>query len=194
MILLSPNAINALKAEKVDYFYLLAIRDSSNSILYAETTLSHDISMEGVDYQAHDRVIYIDPPTVATLVDRGQFKVVFDDSNDDMNSTYLGETLVGKQLEVHISFFNPDGLPYTSISDALLLYRGPIDTFVKEIDNSELGSNVLTITAGSPLINLDDKRFIYVSKDFIRARNPKDSCADFVRTSSSNVSLRWGKL
>jgi hypothetical protein len=194
MINLSANAQAVMSSQDPEFFYFIAIRGPLGNVLYAESTLSSEIVISGVTYSSNNRLTYIDPPTVASNVDRGQFKVVFADEDDSMTSTFLGETLVGKTLEVYLGFFDEEGLPLTSISDALMIFKGMIDTFAKEIENSELGTNTLAVTAGSNFINLDEKKFVYVSKDFIRARHAKDSCADFVRVSGSSVSLRWGKI
>lgn len=85
------------------------------------------------------------------------------------------------------------GQPYLDAMDTFSAYKGRIESCAYDIDTRELGQVKLTITGSSPIVNLDQKRSIYLSRDYIRKQNGTDSCCDQIYEGSGMITLKWGK-
>jgi hypothetical protein len=89
---------------------------------------------------------------------------------------------------------NPDNrLPLTTLTDTLLIYRGKINGASYLIQTEEIGEVILQVTGASPMADLNLKKSIYLSRDYIRNKNPNDACCDMIYAGSGTLGLRWGR-
>jgi hypothetical protein len=85
------------------------------------------------------------------------------------------------------------GQPYLNSSDTFIVYKGRVESVSYAIDTQEIGEAKINITGSSPIVNLDQKNSIYLSRDYIRKQNASDSCCDQIFEGSGTLSLKWGK-
>jgi hypothetical protein len=143
-------------------------------------------------------LVSADPPQQSTTVDREQYKVSLADP-EFLLGDIAEANLVGKRLFVHLAIIDPTtGLPLLGqdnegVADAFNIYTGSIDGGAYDIDTRELGESLFQVTGVSPILSLEMKSGIYLSKDAVRQRNPNDSCCDSLYDGSAAVVLKWGK-
>lgn len=192
-IILSSNVATVFANPPVTHFHLLRIYDDT-STLKAITSYAGDVTMsDGVTYVADGTLKYADPPSISSTVDRELFRVQLADPSRSLAA--LAETgLTGKRLELRVAFYSTQSdTLLTNIADTFLVYRGYADGFVYNVDVGEVGEVILELTGTSPMADLDLKKGIYFSKDFVRGRNLKDSAADMVYSGSGALQLKWGR-
>lgn len=191
---LSQNIKNQLAAGTLDIFYLVRIYETDGTVLFSSTTNPFDIQLsDGRSFEANGAILSIDPPQLTTTVDREQYKISIADASL-VQSNLAQSGLVGKQIEVLAGFNNGDtGVPFENAADTITLYRGRVDSVAYKITTEILGERILVITGTSPMLALDMKKGIYLSRDFIRQRNINDSCCDDIYEGGSSVVLKWGK-
>jgi hypothetical protein len=85
------------------------------------------------------------------------------------------------------------GQPYLNASDTFIVYKGRVESVAYAIDTQEIGEAKINITGSSPIVNLDQKNAIYLSRDYIRKQNASDSCCDQIFEGSGTLALKWGK-
>jgi hypothetical protein len=191
---LSPNIIAALSASIENAFYLLRLYVKGGSTLLTSTSHYANVTLSnGITFTANDLLLTVDPPQLSTTVDRSQFKVILAD-NEILQGAIADAGLLGKRMEVYIGFINPaNGLPFTNVEDTFLAYRGLIDSAGYKISTGSVGESQFVITGSSPLISLDMKKGILLSRDSIRQRNINDACCDQINEGSSGYTIKWGK-
>jgi hypothetical protein len=198
----SSTIKSVLSFDNIEGFYLLRITDVDGSVIFSSTTHYTDITLSNNNtYFSDGLILSIDPPQLSSTVDREQYKIVLIDPTFSQSSK-LDTTLLGKVLETRIGFVNnnniaasetPLGQPFTNVNDTFVLYKGRVDSVAYEIDANELGEVKLAITGSSPLINLDQKNGIYISRESIRAANSSDTSCDETYQGSGVITLKWGK-
>lgn len=200
MILFSPNLVYVFQNSPIEHFYLLKIWryvDGVEEVVERCTTTGFDLLMTpegGGDpelYEANNRLVGLDTPQSNSTVDREQFKVVISD-NEFAAGPYLENGLIGCKAEARIGFFK-DGVPLTDMADTILSYAGRVDGVGYLVKTEEQGEGLLEITCASPMADLEMKKGVFLSKDFVRGRNPSDSSCDQIYGGSSAVSMKWGK-
>jgi hypothetical protein len=197
----SSTIKSVLSFDNIEGFYLLRVTDIDGSVIFSSTTHYADITLSNNNtYFSDGLILSVDPPQLTSTVDREQYKIVLVDPTFSQASK-LDTTLLGKVLETRIGFINnisiggtPIGQPFTNIDDTFVLYRGRVDSVAYEIDANELGEVKMVITGASPLVNLDQKNGVYISREVIRANNGSDTCCDEVYQGSGVITLKWGKV
>jgi len=194
MLTFSPKVVSIIASGKGEAFYLLHILNGNGSLYRASTTHFNSMTMaNGITYAADDFIVNVDPPKLDTTVDREQYKITLADANF-RTAADAENGMVGKRVEARIGFIDPDnGLPLTTMADTLCVYRGRLDGISATIETSEFGESTFVISCGSPMMSLDMKKGVYLSRDFVRSKYPTDSCCDKVYTGSGQIIFKWGK-
>ena len=191
---LSANVAPLLIAGTAEMILLVRIYDKNNTVIFTSTTFYEDVTLSnGYVYAANGLIVGADPQQLSTTVDREQYKISIADPSF-LQGPLLEAGLTGARLEVRLGFINPaTGLPFTAETDTFILYRGRIDNAGYKISTEEYGESILQISGASPLLSLDTKRGLLLSKDAARQRNSNDSCCDQIYEGSSAITLKWGK-
>ena len=210
MIVLSDYNRNILKSNRASSIIFVTILGQDRSLLYAATTHFQAIdipttllfkgiavkSLTGVpitvaSHSADGSLIGLQAPKLATAVDREQYTLtVSDTALLSRAAEHAG--LVGCTLKV-TAIFTTDGTISLLPDNLLVVYSGRITGTTHKRNTVEHGETILTIVAGSPMYNLDQKSGIYFSAPKVRARLREDSCADRVYVSSRGFALHWGR-
>jgi hypothetical protein len=176
----------------VNYCVALKIFDDE-VLLKAITSYFYDLTIDGVEYQSNSSLLAVDPLNVSTAVDSSEFKFQLADP-DFLEGPYIESNYVGKEVEIYLVFIDPDtDEPLTNLEDVFLVYSGYGNKTEYLIDSSASGEVVLQITCSNPMADLDHKKAMYLSKDFVRGRNPLDESCDQVYSGSGRLQLKWGK-
>ena len=188
MIVLPAELKNILEAGAEETFYAARIWHRGSSLnLWTGTTHYTTVELNGVTYDDSTPIIKVDNVQIVSSVDRSLYAITIGDTSPlvgDLSSTGL----VGKLLEVRLGFIDPaTELP---IAFSIVAYRGLIDSISYEIVDA---SEALKIGAASPMNDLGMKKFIYLTKETIRKRNPRDSSCDMITKGSIQSSQNWGK-
>jgi hypothetical protein len=114
---------------------------------------------------------------------------------------YFETGLVGRKVNVYYGFFNTldvelggalPGQPLTALEDIALVYRGLIDSHGYTISADD--EIEVVIECSSPVANLDAKKVMISSKDYLRQIGmPNDTSFDQVYAGSKAIDLLWGK-
>jgi len=193
MITFSAAMITAMSTQPVDYFHMIKIVNELGAVTKAVTTHWANVLINSVTYLADGSLVRFDPPQITTTVDREQYKFILADPS--FNEAAATEaSLVGHRVEVRVGVLHATTKqPLTNLSDTLLVYAGRIDGASYNIKTDRIGESLLQITCASPLADLDMKRMLYCSRDFVRGRHPDDSSCDQVYGGSGVLALKWGK-
>lgn len=191
---LSANLQGILNANHIELFYLLRIYKQSGTSIVASTTYVRDLTMSnGITYAADDRLVNVDPPQLTTTVDREQYKITLADPDFSLGA-HAETGLVGSIMETRIGFIEPvSGLPFSSIADTFVVYKGKVDSVGYTVNTSEFGEANIQIIGVSPMLSLEMKKGLFLSRDYIRQQNINDSCCDQIYEGSTAVVLKWGK-
>jgi hypothetical protein len=155
---------------------------------------SNGIALADYNYFSDATLVTIDPPQMSTNVDREQYKITLADPMLE-KMTSVRNNLVGKVLEGRLGFVNHyTGTPYLEIADCPIVYKGRIDGASYLIKTNEFGESILQITGSSPMRNLDMKKSLFISRDFVRQRDATDSSCDQIYEGSGAITLKWGKI
>lgn len=191
-MLLSLNIRNVLANRPVDYFHCIKIIRPNNTIWKSITTLWHELTIDGVEYTPNS-IVAVDSPKMNTTVDREQFKFMLADPGL-YDAATIENNLMGYTVEIRLCFLHyQTKLPLTDLADTILIYRGRVDAVSYAIKTEEKGEIYIQIVCASPMSDLDLKKYIYLSKDSIRSRNPEDTCCDSIYGGSGQLLLKWGK-
>jgi len=190
MIELSANIQAALQSPVPKFFLLVRIFDEEE--VHINTT-THPAPIElsnGWEYQSDGILMSADPPRLTTTVDREQYKLHFADPQKVMGGL---TNWVGKEIDVRVGFLDPDGVPYTDAADTIVTYAGTVDGSAYKFSTGAQGESIFQLIGSSPMADLDQSKFVYLSRDFIRSRNINDTCCDTIYSGSNTISLKWGK-
>ena len=194
MIKISAAVQALLNQNIVSAFILVKIYIKPSTIIKSITTNSYDLTMsDGVTYLSNGELISIDPPQISTNVDREIFKIVLADPNF-AEGPYAESGYIGKSIEVRIGFLDRiTNEPLLSISNTFITYAGRIEGTSYNVKTQEQGEATLELSCSSPMSDLDFKKSIYLSRDFIRGRNANDVCCDSIYSGSGGLQLKWGR-
>lgn len=189
MITVTARMKELMEQVPMEPFYMVEI-----GTVYRTTSFYSDITLSDSRVFASDgKLVYLDPPRLSTSVDREQYKIQLADP-EFMLGAYADQGLTGMSVEVRAGFVDKlTNLPETNIENTLLIYGGTIDGTSYNTDVRIIGENLLSITCSSPMADLDMKKRIFLSKDFIRNRNPDDACCDQIYEGSGAIRLKWGR-
>ena len=192
---LSTNVASLLELGDTETLFLVRITDKEGEVVFSSTSYYDDVTLSnGYLYEANGMLVSADPPQLSTTVDREQYKVILSDP-EFMQGDNAENGLTGKRMEVRVGFIDPEsGLPFTEERDTFIVYRGRVDGASYRISTEEYGETLLQITGVSPILSLDMKKGIHLTKDAIRQRNPNDSSCDQMYEGSSTIILKWGKI
>jgi len=200
MLEFSSNIKKCLADDATEAFYLIRITNSTGGVFYSSTTHFMDVTLTpaGPTYTADSLILAVESPQLSSHIETNSYKVVLADPDYSFSST--AETgMVGYTLETRIGFINripgdvDFGKSYLALDDTIVIYRGTVESVAYDIDLQELGEVRLTVSGSSPIVNLDQKRSRYLSKDSVRKRLGTDSCCDQVYQGSGALMLKWGK-
>jgi hypothetical protein len=192
---LSANIAPLLTSDSgVEMFYLVRITAKTGAVILTSTTHYDDITLSnGHIFEANGLIVSADPPQLSTTVDREQYRVTLSDP-EFLQGTMAEIGLVGKVLEVRLGFIDPaTGLPFTNVLDTFIMYRGRLEGSSYKVDTNEFGEALLQMTGVSPILSLDMRRGLTLSKDAARQRNAQDTCCDQILEGASSVVLKWGR-
>jgi len=193
MLTFDTEIVDEILAGTAKAFFCVHIKNEIGTLIFASTTHWADVTLtNGVTYEADDSVISVEPPQFSTTVDREQYKVVVANDVKALISTY-GD-MVGCRFAVYLVFIDAaTGQARTDINKALPFYIGRIDGITGEYETGEVGTELYSIRAASPMMALEMNKGVFLSRDFIRSVTPNDSCADTVYQGSGSLILRWGR-
>jgi len=192
MIAFSTAVRNAIVNKPTDFFHCIKITDNNNTVWKALTTHSNNITVGTTAYTSGS-IIKVDNPQISTSVDREQFKFALADPTF-ADAARVESSLIGYRVEARLCFLDySTKQPLTSLTDTILMYAGKIEGTAYIIRTEEKGESLLQISCSSPMGDLDLKRAIYLSKEFIRSRNPDDSSCDTIYGGSGVLQLKWGR-
>lgn len=194
MLLFSTKVRQIIADGKGRVFFFLHITNGDGSLFRASTTHHSPFTMaNGITYLADDYIIGVDAPQLTTTVDREQYKITLADP-DFSNAAAAESGLIGKKLEARLGFIDPDtGLPLSAMEDSFVVYKGRIDGMGATINTEEIGESTFVMSCASPMVSLDMKKGVYLSRDFVRSRNAADASCDKIYNGSGALVLKWGK-
>jgi len=194
MLTFSTNIKNILAANSGQIFYNLWIKNGDGSLFRASTTHHSTMTMSNnIVYVADDFIVSVDPPQLSTTVDREQYKIILADNTFD-SAAQADNVYVGKLVEARLGFIDPaTGLPLLNIVDSLVVYKGRIDGASSKITTDEIGESLFNISCASPMLSLDMRKGLYLSRDVIRGNDPNDGCCDQIYEGSGTLILKWGR-
>jgi len=193
MITLHADVITAITNKPTEYFYLLKITNELGSIIKAITTHWSSLVVNSVTYIANGSIVGLDPPQLNTTVDREQYRITLSDPSFTDGAT-AEAGMIGYDVEVRMGFLNfSTKQPMLELERTFLVYSGTIESVAYNIKTEEQGEALMQIGCSSPLADLDLKRAMYCSRDYIRGRYADDSSCDQVYGGSGILQLKWGK-
>jgi hypothetical protein len=200
VITFSPTIAAMLTRQSVEIAYLLDIEGYNlNGTALRKTSFYTNLQMsndpQGVRiFESDGTIVSIAPPKFDSVVEKSNFDIMI--SDPDFSAIGPREaTLIGNYMEVRGVFVDIDtGIPVLNYTDTLLIYGGRISGYAYATSTKELGENILTLTGGSPVANLDYKKQYFLNKDFVRSRYGDDSCCDQIADGSFVLALKWGKV
>jgi hypothetical protein len=178
--------------------YSILVSLGSGAKTYNMTTHRYDLTLPDTRvFKADGNLLSVDTVRMSAIIDRSQFKIVLADPKFAFgelldNNDPKEKSLTGAPMSIYICFIDTDTrIPL--LSDLLTVYEGTIDVYGYTVDTNINGNAALSITGASPMGNLDQKKFMELSKQASRARNENDSSCDQLFDGSSALTLRWGK-
>jgi hypothetical protein len=191
MISFSTNIATLLQNPSIECFYVVKIGTYKTTSYFTDITLSNNET-----YLSDGKLVNVDPPRLSSSVDREIYKVVLADADYSLG-TIMQSGLVGSNFEVRLIFIDPTtNLPYTTLTDTVLSYKGDVDSIGYSVETGNSGQVLLEVSGASPMADLDLTKAFYTSKEYIRglADNSQDSCFDQVYEGSGPVAIKWGKV
>jgi len=188
MISLSPTVTNILSQPSVEAFYMVSIEGAE----YNKTSHFTNVVYDSVEYVADGSLYKLDPQQIISVVDKQPFNITLVDVESSLGS--MTNTLVGKSVKVYVGFVDQlTGLPVTTTGDAILLYKGQIDSFNYTIETSEIGSIYFNIVCSSPMADLDMVKQYTTSQDYLDKNAPGDTSYELIYDGVGQINLLWGK-
>lgn len=193
MIVFSANVQNAIASLNSETFYAVSIVSETGVPWKRLTTYPADLTIDGALYYGNGEIVAMDPPKISTNVDREAFRISLADPAF-MNAVDVDLGLINYRVRVLAGFTNPStGVPMTDLSDMLHVYSGRVDSTGYRMGTQEAGEANLQLVCSSPMADLDLKKGIFTSRDYVRGKNPRDSSCDHVYAGSGVLSIKWGK-
>lgn len=157
------------------------------------TSHSRDMVVNGVTYLGNGALQSIEPRQMSSVVDRQLFKFSLLDVGIPWGVS-AENGMVGLAVKAYMGVLNPvTGRPFSNLTDYLELYTGVVDSVGYKIQTSEQGSKIFVVTCASPMNDLDMKRPVYTSQDFMNKNHPGDTSYEQVFEGSGPIEVKWGK-
>jgi hypothetical protein len=190
MIQFTSKVSAILANPSLDAFYVVDIGNG----LYRTTSYYADVVLsDNRTFFADGHLAGVDSPQLTSTVDREIYKIAIADP-DFYNGELIEDDLVGKPAEVRLVLIDPvTGQPELNIVDTILVYEGLIEGAAYTIDTATIGTVGLSITCSSPMADLDLRKPVFLSKDYMRGVDPTDSTCDQIYEGSGQIKLKWGK-
>lgn len=185
MITFSARLLELLNQPVLNIIYCLKLKTLKYCTYTSDITLGSDV------YTGYGPVFNVDAPRMDSVVDRDLYKIALTDEGFSLGALY-DTNFTGAEAEVRaclVDYYT--GVPETNLDDTVLVYRGIIESFNYEIDTSEQGRVLSTISCSNPMADLDSVRVYYTSKDFLKQVNPNDTAYNQIFAGSEGVSLVW---
>jgi hypothetical protein len=189
MIQIPLEISNLLLGDVVESYFLV---DLGNG--FRKTSNAFSVTFNGNVYTADGTLLTVEPPQMSSTVDRQAFKVVMSDVNMEMG--VLAESgMLGTPISVYMGFIDlATDLPYTDSANFLTIYSGHVDGVSYRYDTSLMGERAFILTCTTPMGDLDLKKPIYTSQDYLDKNYPGDTSYQQIYEGSGPIELRWGKL
>lgn len=185
MIEFSERFQTLLSRPAISPFYCLAIGDYKTTTFHSPITLSN-----GEVYPADGKVASLDPPSIGSVVDRAQYKIVLVDPNQELAADW-GEKPVGGIVTVRAGLVDlTTSLPETDIMNTFIVYRGRVDGITFTAQGAEA---LLTVSCASPVMALQMSKSVLTTSDSARKYNPSDAAFDQVYEGAGVIQVKWGK-
>lgn len=192
---LSSTLKTLLAQDTVSTFYIVDI-DTYPKLLH--TSYYRNLQTPFGLFSADNGLVMVDPPRLATNVDREAYKLTYADPAFEMRA--LAEAgLTGKKVVSRIGFLNNTGAtlngvlhgqPCLNPNDFITIYKGVIEFATMNISDEEV---LMTLECSSPMANLGLVNSHFSSQDYLRQRAPSDTSFDQVYVGSRSVNILWGK-
>jgi hypothetical protein len=190
MIKLSEKLQEILSRPTIEYTSLITVKKFENGLDKKITDNPFDVTVPGLGTFISDgSLLLVDMFKISSSVDREEFSFNLSDPGFLFASS-LEKGVINKRVMCHLVFYDYDEL-YDD--EALLIYSGYGGSSAYVVNTSEKGEAYVKISCTSPMSDLDQKKGIYLSKEFMRNQNPNDSSCDQVYAGSGNLQLKWGK-
>jgi hypothetical protein len=188
MINLSTAISGLLLGDVVEIFYLLDVDG------FRSTSHFSNVTLDGVLFESNGAIVNVEPPQISSTVDRQAFKITLTDVGVPFGSV-AENGLLGLPVSLKMGFINPlTDLPFVDAADYLEVYTGEIDGVSYSINTASQGEKLFIISCTSPMSDLDLRRPVYSSNDYMNKNHPGDTCYEQIYEGSGPISLRWGKL
>lgn len=185
MIQFSERFKTLLSSPAISPFYCVSVGDYRTTTHYAPITLSN-----GEAFLADGKVVSLDPPSIDSIVDRAQYKIVFADPNQDLASVW-GEKPVGSVVTVRAGLIDlATRVPETDVMNTFIVYRGKVDGVGFSAQGTEA---TLTLSCASPVMALQMSKSVMTTSDSARKFNPSDAAFDQVYEGAGVIQVKWGK-
>jgi hypothetical protein len=176
-------------------FYLVSVGTTLK-----HTSLTQDLSVNGVTYLGDNKLVAIQPPRLSSVVDREAYSIIYADPDFELRPLFEAG-FSGSLITVSIGFFNisggtlggvAPGEPMTNPDDIIISYQGTVDSQTYSVNFD--GAVTAGIEGSSPMGALEMTKGFYTSKNNMRERNPNDTSFDEIYEGSKGIALRWGKI
>lgn len=181
----SSNVQTALAESLVDYYTLIDLNLNSD---YYLTDYAANLTIGSNTYLSSSVLVEISPPRNSTVVDRAPYQIVLDDQSNEFQNE-MRANIIGMPIRIRIGFFNSNGVPYTSESDLVTVYKGRVDS--PTISNN-MENKYATIEGSSPMADLDSTKPLFVSRDGMNQFSLTDTSFD--KMFKNDVEVKWGKI
>jgi hypothetical protein len=193
MIKLSTKVQEVLSQAVFTSFHLVAIRSQIEPVFL--TNHFADVVYDGDTYSANAGLAAIDLPQSTNVTDRAEYKFVYLDSDTGASAWLETFDLTGMLVSVYMVLIDPEtDLPLLTKDDVITVYEGFIDSTPRKLELAEHGNAVVEILLTSPIVNLDQKRSVNTSDEFMRGLVSGDTCFNQVHEGSRSIAMRWGKI
>jgi hypothetical protein len=200
----------ALSGGLNELIYLVKIGDT-DPILTTSHYTDFDLLIGGdtETYISDGRLVAADKFTMSEVLDSSSYSIVLADPNftdvshvNEVNNRFLTKNIVIKAAVLNTTNSTvidsggrniAPGKPFQDIRDTLTYYAGVVNEISLTVNTSVTGSVLLNLKCSSPMANLGYNRSFKLNRDFIRDRNLRDSCCDYVGEGFGSVRLLWGK-
>jgi hypothetical protein len=188
MIQLSERIAALLSQPVLNTFICLQIGDMRI------TTYSHNITLyDSTNPYIKSKLIEaIERPQMTAVINRDLYSITLADSGRELASMF-DAGLNGAQAVVHLCFVDYyTGEP--EVDETFIIYKGIVESHSYDIDTSEQGELLATVTFSNLMAQLDATKPYYTSKNFVDQIRPGDTSYDQVYEGSGAISLAWGKI
>jgi hypothetical protein len=187
MLQISAPVSALLRGDAVEAFYLVGIDT------FYRTSHSSDVNLLGNLYESDGSVLSVDPPLLSSTVDRQLFKLTLTDVGIPLGS-FAENGILGLDVVVYVGFIDPStGVPYTSSNDYIKIYSGYVDGCSYSYSMGTVGERLFSVTCSTPMGDLDLKKPIYTSQNYLDKNNPGDTSFQQIYEGSGPIEIRWGR-